>query len=107
MAHANKDRKTSKVFSSNISVNFFTNQDIRLYQNIPDWPVCIMNKSSCRKGALKLKGQTGMDQILKHFDTLKNENRTILSGWICPNSQNNAIDQLNQDKFANHFNELK
>ena len=76
-----------------------------------------MDKLNQKQGALPLRGQTGIQEIIKHFNILKNENKHVLSGWItvkqsdqtgdADNAAESIDDQLNIDRYTNHFQELK
>jgi hypothetical protein len=68
LAHMNKFNAVSnKKYSQTIAVDFYTSQDIKLFQTVPDWPTCIMDKKSSSQGALLLKGKTEIGDVMKHF----------------------------------------
>lgn len=103
-AHLNKlNPSQSRKFSHLISLDFFSTQDIKAFQSVPDWPVCVMDKKDSPQGALHFKGKTETKDVIQHFSQLNNDGKKILKGWVTVHDKS----QTNFDRTSTLYSDLK
>jgi hypothetical protein len=88
-----------------LPVELFTQQDIRLFQSLPDLPP--LEKADVPGRSLSLRGKANLEEVMKHFSLLEREGKRVLKGYALPLKLGNTEERSPADLFAHCFQDMR
>ena len=73
-----------------LPVELFSQQDIRMFQALPDLPP--LEKADVPGHSLSLRGKAKLDEVMKHFSLLEREGNRVLKGYALPLKTGEALN---------------